>query len=715
MLFSRGLRQVVLAGLLLSVMSVLPISAQTVPDFAFIHASDVHAPLDLSARVIAEMKNLGEVELTPYNVKAKPPSFVVVSGDVTEFGGGGGVWDTYMSYWDGLSVPVYHQLGNHDGPWYSNRPYLRKLYGGCSWSFDQFGCHFIGLDDSIPHDPRANVTQEQLAWLKEDLKRLDPETPVFLVIHHPVNDTYFGSPYASAQFLDLLRPYNLVAVLMGHGHSANMRTNFGVDNIQGGSTMGPPAARAGFNVVSIQNGMLRVAYKLDGQSAATQAVIEKPMPSRSAYPEIRILSPSEKTILRRSPLVIRARISGNEKPIVSATWMLDNGVMDEKRWDGNPMECRGRIYHAESNYADWTPGAHYLQVTFTDEAGAKFTKCVRFGTEPAPSRLLWREFLGGSCRGTATVAGNTVYVGATDMKLYALNKKTGYIRWSYLTGGDVCTKPLVVEDTVYFGSGDGSLYAVGTNGKLKWTFPAKAGIYSSPVFAEGLVLFGCNDSNFYAVDAKTGQQAWVLEDPEYSIEIKPFVDNGVVYFGAWDQYVYAVDVKTGKLVWKCLGTGSATQPGAKRYYSPADCGPVASSGKVFVADRNSQLSIIDAAAGTVTKSENECVAIGISEDGKAVYERKPGVGLSKIDLDGNQIWKADADAGSVPAAPVEKDGVVYVVSNLGLVQAFNAADGKPLWTYRATPLLYVMSEVEVADGVVYVSGMDGTVTAIKAK
>ena len=715
MLFSRRLRQVVLAGLLLFIMSVVPISAQTVRDFTFIHASDVHAPISLSERVIAEIKQLGEIDLTPYGVKAPAPSFVVVSGDISEFGGGNGAWDTYMSYWDGLTIPVYHQLGNHDGPWSAIRPYLRKLYGACSWSFDQFGCHFIGLDNSTPQDPRANVTQEQLTWLKQDLKKLEPETPVFLVIHHPVNDIYFGSPYAAARFLDLLRPYNLVAVLMGHGHSANARSHFGVDNIQGGSTMGPPAARAGYSVVSIQNGMLRVAYKLQDQSAATQAVIEKPMPRRSTYPEIRILSPSENIVLRRSPLVIRARISGNEKPIVKATWMVDNTVQDEKKWNGNPMECRGGIYRAEAKYADWTPGAHYLQVTFTDEAGAKFTKCVRFGTEPAPSRLLWREFLGGSCRGAATVAGRTVYVGATDMKLYALNKATGYIRWSYLTGGDVCTKPLVVGDTVYFGSGDGNFYAVGTNGKLKWTFPAKAGIYSSPVFADGLVLFGCNDSNFYAVDAKTGKQAWVLEDPEYTIEIKPFVDNGVVYFGAWDQYVYAVDVKTGKLKWRCQGTGSATQPGAKRYYSPADCGPVASSGKVFVADRDSQLSIIDAASGAVTKSENECVAVGISEDGKAVYERKPGAGLSKIDLDGNQIWMADADAGSVPAAPVEKDGVVYVVSNLGLVQAFNAADGKLLWEYRATPLLYVLSEVEVADGVVYVSGMDGTVTAIKAK
>jgi len=715
MQFPRGFRSAIPAFFLLF-LAVASLAAQGISDFTFIHASDVHAPEDVSVRVTGEIRDLGEIEMTPYGIKAKAPSFVVVSGDLTEFGGGDGAWDTYMSYWKDFPEPVYHQLGNHDAPQFVNRPFLRELYGACSWSFDKSGCHFIGLDDTIPHDPRACVTQEQLAWLKADLKKVKPTTPVFVVIHHPVNDAYFGSPYASSTFLDLLRPYNLVGVLMGHGHSANVQRHFGVDNIQGGAVSGPlPKCVAGFSVVDIRGGVLRVAYKAMGEPTTSKGVIEKPIPERSTYPRIEILSPRENGTFKEGRLTIKARVSESEKPIVRATWSVDRESFDEKGEQGeNPLECKDGIWQAEAKCAEWVSGAHYIRVTFVDQKGTKFTKCVRLGTEPPPSRLIWRAFLGGSCRGSATVSGNTVYVGATDTKLYALDKATGKTRWSYPTGGDVCTKPLVVGDTVYFGSGDGKLYAVTTSGKLKWTFPAKAGIYSSPVFADGLVLFGSDDSNFYAVDAKSGKQAWVYEEPQYSIEVTPFVDAGVVYFGAWDMYVYALDVKTGALKWKFQGTGSATEAGAKRYYSPADCGPVASSGKVFVADRDSYLSIIDS-AGTVAKSDRNCIAVGISEDRKAVYERKPGSGLEKIDLDGNQIWKADAEVDSVPAAPVEKDGVVYAVSRLGLVQAFKASDGAPLWEYRATPLLYVLSEVEVSDGAVYISGMDGSLTAIKAQ
>ncbi|HUV05836.1 MAG TPA: metallophosphoesterase, partial [Armatimonadota bacterium] len=243
MLFNR-LKWLVILCLLMS-----PALGQ-VPDFTFIHTSDVHAPSYRSEKVIAQIPTLGEIDLTPYNVKALAPSFVVDSGDACEFGGGNGAWDAYVSYWKDVTIPVYPVLGNHDGPWFAVRPLLKKTYGGYYWSFDKFGCHFIGLDTSSPQDPRASVTREELLWLADDLKKVNPKTPVFLIVHHPITDTYYGSPYAVAQFMDMLRPYNLVAVLAGHGHNATCRKLLGVDCTDGGATCGPlPKCVPGFSIV----------------------------------------------------------------------------------------------------------------------------------------------------------------------------------------------------------------------------------------------------------------------------------------------------------------------------------------------------------------------------------------------------------------------------------------------------------------------------------
>ena len=685
-----------------------------VPDFTFIHTSDVHAPSNASQTVIGQIPTLGEIDLTPYNVKVPAPSFVVDSGDACEFGGGNGAWDAFVSYWKDVTIPHYHVLGNHDGPWFNVRPLLKKTYGAYYWSFDQSGCHFIGLDTSSPQDPRASVTREELLWLAEDLKKVSPKTPVFLVIHHPITDTYYGSPYAVAQFMDMLRPYNLVAVLAGHGHNAKSQHLLGTDCTDGGATCGPqPKCVPGFSVVSVLNNTLRIAFKPMNAPTPTKAILEKPMPTGSTYPKIEILSPKEGGIRKSGPLVLKVKVSNAQKPITKGTWAVDLQSFKDDDLDESPLTLNKGVWEADIPYTDWTAGAHYFRVTLTDDAGAQYQKSVAFCTDPE-NRLVWRTVLGGSIKGTPTVTKDSVYVGATDHKIYCLDKATGKVKWAYPTGGDVASKVLVVNDSVYVGASDGKLYALTTKGKLKWTFVAKEGIYSSPVYSEGLILFGCNDSSFYAVDAESGQQRWVCEEPEYTIEVKPFVADGAVYFGAWDKYLYALDVKTGQLKWKCLSHGSEVRPGAKQYYSPADCGPVASGGKVFVADRDFYLTIVDAATGQPTQFLPDVVAPWLSEDGRAVYLRK-GSGLAKIGLDGNEIWKAPAETETVPGAPVEKDGVVYLVSRLGLLQAYNASDGSPLWKYQITPLMHVLSEPEIADGIAYVSGMDGTVTAIRSK
>jgi outer membrane protein assembly factor BamB len=49
---------------------------------------------------------------------------------------------------------------------------------------------------------------------------------------------------------------------------------------------------------------------------------------------------------------------------------------------------------------------------------------------------------------------------------------------------------------------------------------------------------------------------------------------------------------------------------------------------------------------------------------------------------------------------------------VGLVSAVDAATGRVRWQYQATPQLYVLSRVAMSQGVAYVSGMDGSVTAL---
>ena len=131
-------------------------SCEAISDFTFLQASDVHAPRPESQANIARMFGLGEIDLAPYGTKVPKPSFVIVTGDLNEFGGGSGSWEAYQSYWKACPWPVYHQLGNHDNTWRANLKSLRDLGLAPYYSFDRHGCHFVGLMSATLQDPRPS-------------------------------------------------------------------------------------------------------------------------------------------------------------------------------------------------------------------------------------------------------------------------------------------------------------------------------------------------------------------------------------------------------------------------------------------------------------------------------------------------------------------------------------------------------------------------------
>lgn len=81
----------------------------------------------------------------------------------------------------------------------------------------------------------------------------------------------------------------------------------------------------------------------------------------------------------------------------------------------------------------------------------------------------WSNFtLGGS---SPAVRDGTVYVGAADERVYALDAASGEKRWEFWTWNDVTGAPVVTPDTVYVGSDDTVIYALDADtGDRRWEF-----------------------------------------------------------------------------------------------------------------------------------------------------------------------------------------------------------------------------------------------------
>ena len=212
------------------------------------------------------------------------------------------VFDLYQKTQAALQLPLHQVIGNHDifgvnaasGASPSDPGYGKKMYedrlGKTYYSFDHKGWHFIILDSIQPTDDRlwdARIDPTQLAWLKDDLRRTTPNTPIIISIHVPLVSAYatWGQPVTPGQkystltvgnapeVLAAFEGHNVVAVLQGHLHINEIVTLRGTQYITGGAVCGNwwRGARMGFpegfTVVSARNGSIITRYESYGFKA----------------------------------------------------------------------------------------------------------------------------------------------------------------------------------------------------------------------------------------------------------------------------------------------------------------------------------------------------------------------------------------------------------------------------------------------------------------
>lgn len=145
--------------------------------------------------------------------------------------------------------------------------------------------------------------------------------------------------------------------------------------------------------------------------------------------------------------------------------------------------------------------------------------------------------------GRPTVEDYIVYFGSMDGRMYAVDARCGALHWIYeagkylafgpavvpgSAGGEgVCSSPLVADSTVYAGADDGHLYALDrAGGREKWVFRTGKWIWGRPLLSRGMLVVASADGGVYGVDKETGDSVWKHE-------------SGNTYYTdvvSWDQH-----------------------------------------------------------------------------------------------------------------------------------------------------------------------------------
>ena len=186
-----------------------------------------------------------------------------------------------------------------------------------------------------------------------------------------------------------------------------------------------------------------------------------------------------------------------------------------------------------------------------------------YALDERTGRVRWTFRADGRIKGALTLSGNRLYVGTYKGRLYAVNARTGRQIWrttsqDRLGGrGQFYSTPAAAYGRVYIGSTDGKLYSYGaTTGKLIWSQGTGGYVYSSPAVWRKKVYVGSYSGRLTAFDAATGDTVWDF-DADGEISGSPTVLNGVVYFSTLEERTFALDARNGKLLWE-FGDGKYT-------------------------------------------------------------------------------------------------------------------------------------------------------------
>jgi 3',5'-cyclic-AMP phosphodiesterase len=263
---SMILRSVAFAAILFLAVSCTnqPASTKAPDQFSFVFMTDIHVQHEKNAEAGFRAAITKANELNP--------DFVITGGDLVmdalgqTYGRADSLYTLYTKMEKEFKMPVYNTMGNHEHyGWYAvsgadtnNPEYGEKMFekriGPRYQRIDHKGWVFFILDDVMKDGKggyEGRVDDEQIEWLKFELKEVSRLTPIAVILHIPLltteaqilhGATAVNSPSEvvvnSREVEDLFKDYNLKLVLQGHLHFYETMYVFGTNYITGGSVAG---------------------------------------------------------------------------------------------------------------------------------------------------------------------------------------------------------------------------------------------------------------------------------------------------------------------------------------------------------------------------------------------------------------------------------------------------------------------------------------------
>lgn len=225
------------------------------------------------------------------------------------------------------------------------------------------------------------------------------------------------------------------------------------------------------------------------------------------------------------------------------------------------------------------------------------------------------------------------------------------LAWRYETSGRLSASPIVVGETVYIGSSDRRFFALNASrwGE-RWRFLAKAPVLQSAAYADGVVVFSDAKANLYGLHAESGTLLWQVSLDGWTVS-PPIFAGGAVWVGIHPDRIFGVDPFTGVKIAEFRRTatlGGVEYTSERGYFAP--------SARFHEAINRPR-------GGFQTVQANGFL-----------YQAYSDGTLRALSSDGKSAWKTHVEGG-IGGAPALARGFLYVPGNDGSLWVYaRAAD-----------------------------------------
>jgi outer membrane protein assembly factor BamB len=310
----------------------------------------------------------------------------------------------------------------------------------------------------------------------------------------------------------------------------------------------------------------------------------------------------------------------------------------------------------------------------------------------------------GSLSPAPAVTGGTVYAGGNDGTLYALDAVDGAELWRVASGP--FSSATVAGDTVYVG-GTAVRAVAGDDGTEQWRYGIDGAVAGPPRLLDRVIYVSCGypfNWQVRAIDARDGSERWTV--PTDGGPIKPLAIAGNTV------YVSESDLRT-----------LAAADGAEQWRYETETlltAPAIAEGTVYVGEIGGSgaagfITALDGEDGTVQwrRGIDGPVAGSVAvTDGRVYAAGSTGSGgfVTALDRrDGTVRWVRESE---VPFRnpPIVAGGTLYVTDENGRVHGLDAGDGGRQFLY-ATGDTLVGSPI-AANGSLYLVGEEYAVYAL---